>query len=435
MKAIKLTSFAGALLILAGCGGGGGGSATGGTALSSATFVDSPVQGLHYAASPSGTTGTTDENGTFNFADGDTVSFKIGGSNGLEIASSKPAASTPIFVADLPGGAQIAQVLQSFDTGGNSSTKLDLSKIQTIPATTKTALENHIKARGDLTAGAAVINTALTDIWTATENSSSLSGVTKPAAKTEAEVQSHLNASVAKLPKKLPKIAGSSYVAIDESNKLLLSLSAFTEDGKYTGLSDSLNALSGTYSVSTDSVTLNITDWRSLTGTETGKADCKVVSTLNENIVGGFQVTSVQSGNDCESKTTNEKIYTLDKGFSKDWLKGKTITAEALSDYPDPCLPATWVVNDAGTSVEVTNASSVNCTTTSFTAELNAPFAADGFPYVLTVSGTSGNYKILYVLTKLAGFSDRYASMIYVKSSGSSSYTYNAGRLVKASVK
>ncbi len=436
MKLLKLTCVAGALSVLVGYGGGGGGSTSaGGTTLSSATFVDSPVQGLHYTATPSGTTGTTDASGTFNFADGDTVSFKIGGSSGLEIASSKPVASTPIFVADLPGGAQIAQVLQSFDTGGDSNTKLDFSKITSIPANTKTALENHIKDRGDLTAGATVINTALTSIWTATENASTLSGVTKPAAKTEAEVQSHLNTSVAKLPKKLPKISGNAYIQINDASITSLSIGAFSEDGKFAGLSDNLKMLTGNFSVTTEAVTLNITDWKYLIGSGSGKIDCKQVTTLSENIVGGYKAGTKSSGVDCSEPDFTEKIYVLDKGFNKEWLKGKTISAEAITDYPDPCLPATWVIDAAGDKVQATNASSNLCTTPSFTGKLDAPYATEGYPYVLTVSGTSGNYKILYVLTKLAGFTDRYASMIFLSTDGGTSYNYNTGRLVKASVK
>jgi len=141
------------------------------------------------------------------------------------------------------------------------------------------------------------------------------------------------------------------------------------------------------------------------------------------------------SGKDCTTRSFTESHFTLDKGFSKDWLKGKTIDASALSDYPDACLPSKWVINSAGDSVAATNSTNQNCTTSSFTGKLEAPFESDGYPYVLAVTGTSGNYKLLYIIVKLAGFSDRYGSIIYVSTDGGATYKYNVGRLVQATAK
>ena len=136
------------LVILAACGGGGGGS--GGSSSSTNTnltgqFIDAPVEGLYFVSS-TGVTGTTDASGTFQFKAGDTVTFKIGGANGLELAAvtPTPAANAQIKFADLPASAQIAQVLQTFGCSvlDCSGTKLDLRNI-TFNDAQKTALKDH----------------------------------------------------------------------------------------------------------------------------------------------------------------------------------------------------------------------------------------------------------------------------------------------------
>ena len=66
--------------LLASCGGGGGsgGTASTSTATLTGVFSDAPVSGLTYTTS-SGASGTTNALGQFNFAPGDTVTFKAAG--------------------------------------------------------------------------------------------------------------------------------------------------------------------------------------------------------------------------------------------------------------------------------------------------------------------------------------------------------------------
>ncbi len=42
------------------------------------TFFDYPVEGLHYAAQPSGLSGTTDQEGGYGYRDGDRLTFVLG---------------------------------------------------------------------------------------------------------------------------------------------------------------------------------------------------------------------------------------------------------------------------------------------------------------------------------------------------------------------
>ena len=110
---------------LCGCGGGHHGGGTGNSGGLTGTFVDIPVQGLAFTASPSGLTGTTDNTGAFKYKAGDTVTFSVdaGGSGATALAIAiglfKPVApsgaNAQAYVLSLQNGLQIAQVLQSLN--------------------------------------------------------------------------------------------------------------------------------------------------------------------------------------------------------------------------------------------------------------------------------------------------------------------------------
>jgi hypothetical protein len=83
-------SCAVAAALIGGCGGGGGGNDTPQpTPPLQGVFVDSPVQGLGYTATPSGLTGVTDARGQFNYRAGDRITFLL---YGRVVASDVPAA-------------------------------------------------------------------------------------------------------------------------------------------------------------------------------------------------------------------------------------------------------------------------------------------------------------------------------------------------------
>ena len=85
---VVILAWAVAMALLGGCGGGGGGEPPAAAPLQG-IFVDSPVQGLGYAATPSGLTGRTDARGQFDYRAGDRVSFQL---FGRPIGSEVPAA-------------------------------------------------------------------------------------------------------------------------------------------------------------------------------------------------------------------------------------------------------------------------------------------------------------------------------------------------------
>ena len=112
---------------LAACGGGGGNGNDSGTNTMapppvslSGVFVDNAVSGLRYATATFD--GSTDQDGTFNYAEGENVTFSIG-----DIDFSTVAAASVLSPFDLAGTADtgdtalinMARLLQTMDTDGD----------------------------------------------------------------------------------------------------------------------------------------------------------------------------------------------------------------------------------------------------------------------------------------------------------------------------
>jgi hypothetical protein len=156
MRHIKIALTVTSLATLVACGGGGG---AGSTPIAAATtytgqFIDSPTKGLTYTATPSGLTGTTDENGAFKFQAGDTVSFSISTASGnIDLGSATPmtptsaSATSTLHVMSMDNGTQIAQTLQSLDVNGNSGSHIDVSNV-TASVSEVTAIKDYISTGG-----------------------------------------------------------------------------------------------------------------------------------------------------------------------------------------------------------------------------------------------------------------------------------------------
>lgn len=197
MKQIKFIFPALSLFTLVACGGGGGsGGVT--TSVLTGNFLDGPVKGLTYVASPSGTTGTTNENGDYTFLPTDTsVSFKIGGSSGVEIAAAKPSKDA-VFIADVPGGNAAAQVLISLNHG-TSSSSLDVSQVK-LDASTATKVNDYVSA-GSI-ADKADSKSLMGDIQTAVKAQVSSLTFKQNGGVDETDTTSHLATTAATLPTK-----------------------------------------------------------------------------------------------------------------------------------------------------------------------------------------------------------------------------------------
>lgn len=179
MQQIKLGLTITAISVLAACGGGGGGGSSTPTAATTYTgqYIDAPVKGLVYSASPSGLTGTTDSSGGFSFQAGDTVTFSISSPGGSipagSVAPSTPSSSTGtavVHVMTLNNGAQLAQTLQSLSPAGST---LDVSSTSTyvanLTAADVSAVKSFINTAG--TATTPIINVSESTAVSAAMNS------------------------------------------------------------------------------------------------------------------------------------------------------------------------------------------------------------------------------------------------------------------------
>ena len=114
---------------LIGCGGGGGSSddSNSNKTTNTGTFVDSPVEGLKYETAT--LSGYTDNQGRFQYKDGETITFKIGN---LELGSAKgDKLITPLTLtgeSDLDNisnkATNIARILQTLDNNSSNGAKL-----------------------------------------------------------------------------------------------------------------------------------------------------------------------------------------------------------------------------------------------------------------------------------------------------------------------
>lgn len=126
-------------LVAGAAGGGGGGSSSSESPslppIKEAYVVDSPVQGLNYTTS-SGLSGVTGANGSFQYRDGDTITFSIGGSNIASLPSNYVPADNKLTPQDMlglnrddvnnPTVVRIAKLLQSLDSDNNPDNGITL---------------------------------------------------------------------------------------------------------------------------------------------------------------------------------------------------------------------------------------------------------------------------------------------------------------------
>jgi hypothetical protein len=151
------------LVLLTSCGGGVNPSSPLGSTLKS-IFNDAPTKGICYKSSPSGISGTTLSDGSFNFILGDTVTYWVQADGGLCTAVVPPATSSSAvllgsvvptnndsrsidqtFVLHLSSGKQAAEVLQALNH--ETSSIMDVGNVSILPSHVK-ALNDYINSGG-----------------------------------------------------------------------------------------------------------------------------------------------------------------------------------------------------------------------------------------------------------------------------------------------
>jgi len=203
IKKSLLSSSIAVLLSLYGC------SSSDNETFEKGTFIDAPVAGLEFS-SASGPSGTTDENGEFQYKAGEDVTFKVAG---VDVGTVPGAAVVPVL--ELPKGLIVARLLQSIDTDTLESL-IDINKIE-ISDAEKAALKDVIEGTGTLDDFFAA---HLFNIQEATKaKNPSLSLVLD--AISEEEANEHIKSSLAKIAQ--------DFTTTDLDNKVFISKSAHGE--------------------------------------------------------------------------------------------------------------------------------------------------------------------------------------------------------------
>ena len=141
MKNIVSSLFLLSALSLTGCGGGGSTPPTA-NLTQTGVFIDAPVAGLKYNASPSGETGTTNPAGEFQYKNGDRITFLMGT---LELGDGVPDSNKEIKITQLDNPILVGQLLQTLDTDADEN-KIDVTGI-TIPGAINTAILGKLLRR------------------------------------------------------------------------------------------------------------------------------------------------------------------------------------------------------------------------------------------------------------------------------------------------
>lgn len=208
--------------LAAACGGGGGSNDEGegdpDPVAKTGVLSDAEVAGVTFQSQPSGLTGTTNAAGEFSYAEGDTVSFRVGG---IVIGSvAGQAVVTPTTLANaitsLPDGVNAEDValnlaifLQSFDTDGNPDNGITIAPAVATAAAGKSV--NFVQASSQFPA-----DPGLTALATATGNT----------LVTAEEAQEHLDSQA------LVRVAGTWYRNDPDGGDGMETLT-FLADGRY----------------------------------------------------------------------------------------------------------------------------------------------------------------------------------------------------------
>jgi hypothetical protein len=123
-------------------------------------FIDAPVKGLVYVSSPSGKEGITNDEGEFEYIDGDTVSFNMGS---IELGSATPDKTNKVKVTQLEQALLVAQLLQVLDTDADEN-KIDISDIVIPEAVKKAIIDKLSDTDGDASTSDVITSAQLVSI-------------------------------------------------------------------------------------------------------------------------------------------------------------------------------------------------------------------------------------------------------------------------------
>lgn len=395
MNAVKGFVTSSTLLFLVACGGGGGGTTTSSATSYTGQYIDAPVKGLSYTASPSGLTGTTDASGNFSFQAGDTVSFNIvtpgGNISAGSVAPATPTSSTspvPISVMALSNGTQIAQTLQSL---GGTGTSIDVSstnaKVAAITTSTQVSDVNTYVSSGGTTSQPAAITVKATD---AMNNALTSIGSITTTAPTPQTITSIVSGSTVFHSASLTTVtingtadtslqqfeAGISYFKTDGKEYLLCGNLPVTQVGnKYN--TKNWNSCTETVDVTNNKWAVDATS-NKITFTSLKDSTTNVVTLPVIDSVTGLYNTLITASSSTWSG--NGLFYVVNSSLSNATFAGKTVTTSGNSKCSDGYM--NYVVSADGTSYTNTCKTSA-ASSSNFTSSGGTISAVTDLPGVL----------------------------------------------------
>ena len=383
-------------LLFINCGGGGGGGITSFTG----QYIDAPVKGLSYTATPSGLTGTTDSSGNFAFQAGDTVTFSIvtpgGNVSAGSVAPATPSSATtsvPVSVMALSGGTQIAQTLQSLGGVGSSiDVSANNANVAAISSSALvTQINNFVSSAGSTAQPPAITVSATTAFQNAM---TSISAIQTPTTQTISNIitgstvfhtgpmtSATINGSADTSLKYLNSAIG--YFSSDnKSYSICINTPILANPNHYSftpscsGTGNSVvNSTSETWSIDTSANVLSFASSGSTTN---------VTFPYIDKTTGIYNLTANSSSS---TWTGTGMYYVINNAITQSSFAGKTVTIAGNSNCSDGLM--NYVINSSGSSY--TNSCKTSALTSS-SSVLSSPSSssASGSGTIATVTNLPG---------------------------------------------
>lgn len=392
----------------------------GGVALT-AYFVDAPIKGVQYAATPSGLSGTTDVSGSYNYQAGDTVAFSIpnAAASAIQLGSTTPPTASSVggnvttFVLSLPNGNQIAQVTQALNHSTSPNT-LDVSGLS-LNSTNAANLNNYISSGGNILpngANPSVTTNVTTALQTAQVAATYTGGATATTPVTSTFLNT-VNTNLATAISNFPAPTLSVPLATLIPGRLAFFTGYTTGNPKpsynihYNNPNGSANYFTSgspapsntanypntTWSVPTSPINRLIVNYASNTvGTKTYPGytqtitvsyDDAYVTLATYNLVQSTATPGTAAGT--VTFTGSAAGVTLDTTFSQTFVAGKTLTLNTTAGGSCPLGQVHLVFNSTGTSASVVCAGSTTAFAT-FTFS-----AVSGVPGLIAMNDNQGD--------------------------------------------
>jgi len=369
IKKSILSSSIAALLSLYGCSSSDNGTSE---TFEKGIFIDAPVAGLEFS-SASGPSGTTDENGEFQYKAGEDVLFKVAG---VEVGTVAGAAVVPVLA--LPKGLEVARLLQSIDTD-TLEDLIDISKIE-ISDAEKAALKGVIEGTGTLDDFFA---THLFNIQEATKAKNPTLSLNLNAV-SEDDANEHIKNSLAKIAQDL--------TVADLDNKVFVSKShygemfTFKNDGTGTQYEKHVH---GDHSmVHTDTFTWSISAGKLTLASDTDNSTNEVSLLSSED--NKYIFSTIADDGELETRSSYQA-----KPFSLSDLDGKTLSLDTSNDSDCSARTVKFTGSTASLKESCGTMGHVHSETVNLVMDAN-------LDDLIHISGTddNGSYMIKLVLVK-----------------------------------